>query len=189
MDAAEFDMFAGRQPFTMRVARIMARHAVAGPVGVYTTLVVGVCVESMILAAAIAEHEGIDDRAAMAGLLGDALKFAIMSLETATEEELEDKVTSVLDAAGEDAERLAEDPASVVEAALGSGSEGESESKSESEEDLSPEDLSPEVLRRAVDDRAAAWDGWLPEDPLLSGMKSSFAEAHRMALARFEDAF
>lgn len=168
MASEAFDMFAV-EPFSDKLLRAAAGISV-DPVTAYAALVVGVSIESVVIAELL---EG-GGEAVSRGATTDAMKFVIMNLQEATEEEISEIVDAVVGAAGGDRERILTDPASIVSGACAAESEDGGE---EGDEEESDEEVDAESLAESVRAKIAGWEEWEPSDPVLSGLKSSFASA------------
>lgn len=164
MASEAFDMFAV-EPFSDKLLRAAAGISV-DPVTAYAALVVGVSIESVVIAELL---EG-DGDAVSRGATTDAMKFVIMNLQEATEEELSEIVDAVVGAAGGDRERILTDPASIISGVHAAESE-------EGDEEESDEEVDAESLAESVRAKIAGWEDWEPSDCVLSGLKSSFASA------------
>jgi hypothetical protein len=166
-----FDMFTV-EPFREKLLRA-ASGVPVDPVTAYAALVVGVSIESIVIAELLSGGE----EEVSEGATADAMKFVIMNLQDATEEELSEIVGAVVGAAGGDATRILTDPASLVSGAY------EEESEDGDEEDGSDDEIDGESLAESVREKIAGWDDWEPSDEILSGLKSSFATACASAMS------
>jgi hypothetical protein len=96
-----FDMFASRPSFTDRFSRIASERSHIDPVEVYAAFVIGISERAIETSAAIAYADRDEEKTPTAqGVMremGDALKYVIRSLETASDEWVAETVDYVLE--------------------------------------------------------------------------------------------
>lgn len=180
-----FDMFASRPSFTDRFSRIASERSHIDPVEVYAAFVIGISERAIETSAAIAYADRDEEKTPTAqGVMremGDALKYVIRSLETASDEWVAETVDYVLeglemdtdeddggDEGGED-----DDGEETDETEGGEGVEEEEEEEEDDGGDMGEDEIAS--MKSKIAEAVESWAEWEPEDRILASLKENFA--------------
>lgn len=179
-----FDMFASRPSFTDRFSLIASERSHIDPVDVYAAFVIGISERAIETSAAIAYADRDEEKTpTVQGVMremGDALKYVIRSLETASDEWVAETVDYVLSGLEMDTDEDDEgEEGDDEEAGEPEGGEGVEEEEGDDEEEEGDEICAEEIasLKAKIAEAVATWDEWESEDQILASLKANFAES------------